>query len=109
MFKTMYSSINHEVASLMFKLEPPPESARPRSVFSDIAQSAVHQEFFGISTGQPGLPIPKTPQQAALQQSMPEENPRAPALTPVRSGPKVGRNDPCPCGSGKKYKKCCGH
>jgi len=26
----------------------------------------------------------------------------------VRSGEKVGRNDPCPCGSGKKYKKCCG-
>jgi preprotein translocase subunit SecA len=27
---------------------------------------------------------------------------------PVRVGPKVGRNDPCPCGSGKKYKHCCG-
>jgi preprotein translocase subunit SecA len=27
---------------------------------------------------------------------------------PVRRGEKVGRNDPCPCGSGKKYKKCCG-
>jgi len=27
---------------------------------------------------------------------------------PVRAGPKVGRNDPCPCGSGKKYKHCCG-
>jgi preprotein translocase subunit SecA len=27
---------------------------------------------------------------------------------PVRSGPKVGRNDPCPCGSGKKFKQCCG-
>jgi preprotein translocase subunit SecA len=27
---------------------------------------------------------------------------------PVRSGEKIGRNDPCPCGSGKKYKKCCG-
>jgi SEC-C motif-containing protein len=26
----------------------------------------------------------------------------------VREEPKVGRNDPCPCGSGKKYKKCCG-
>jgi preprotein translocase subunit SecA len=26
----------------------------------------------------------------------------------VRSGDKIGRNDPCPCGSGKKYKKCCG-
>ncbi len=32
------------------------------------------------------------------------------ALTPQISkpSPKVGRNDPCPCGSGKKYKKCCG-
>ncbi len=27
---------------------------------------------------------------------------------PVRTGPKIGRNDPCPCGSGKKYKRCCG-
>ncbi|MDH3771994.1 MAG: SEC-C metal-binding domain-containing protein, partial [Nitrospirota bacterium] len=27
----------------------------------------------------------------------------------VRSEPKVGRNDLCPCGSGKKYKKCCGN
>ena len=26
----------------------------------------------------------------------------------VRKGKKIGRNDPCPCGSGKKYKKCCG-
>jgi preprotein translocase subunit SecA len=25
-----------------------------------------------------------------------------------RKGPQIGRNDPCPCGSGKKYKKCCG-
>jgi uncharacterized protein YecA (UPF0149 family) len=25
-----------------------------------------------------------------------------------REEPRVGRNDPCPCGSGKKYKKCCG-
>jgi len=35
--------------------------------------------------------------------SVPEEKQR-----PVRVAPKVGRNDPCPCGSGKKYKKCCG-
>lgn len=30
------------------------------------------------------------------------------STTIVNSQPKVGRNDPCPCGSGKKYKKCCG-
>ena len=34
---------------------------------------------------------------------------QAPApQTVVRESPKVGRNDPCPCGSGRKYKKCCG-
>jgi len=31
-----------------------------------------------------------------------------PSATVRREGPKIGRNDPCPCGSGKKYKKCCG-
>jgi preprotein translocase subunit SecA len=33
---------------------------------------------------------------------------RQPVQQVVRSGEKIGRNDPCPCGSGKKYKKCCG-
>jgi preprotein translocase subunit SecA len=37
-----------------------------------------------------------------------EERPRAKQETVVRTQPKVGRNDPCPCGSGKKYKKCHG-
>jgi preprotein translocase subunit SecA len=32
----------------------------------------------------------------------------ATAQTVTREGPKVGRNDPCPCGSGKKFKKCHG-
>jgi SEC-C motif-containing protein len=31
-----------------------------------------------------------------------------PARPVVRQAPKAGRNDPCPCGSGKKFKKCCG-
>ncbi|MGA9572571.1 MAG: UPF0149 family protein [Lysobacterales bacterium] len=33
----------------------------------------------------------------------------APAASVIHSEPKVGRNDPCPCGSGKKFKKCCLH
>jgi len=32
-----------------------------------------------------------------------------PAAQPLRKGPQVGRNDPCPCGSGKKFKQCCLH
>ncbi|MBY5992129.1 preprotein translocase subunit SecA [Ferrimonas balearica] len=45
--------------------------------------------------------------QHAQSQGMGEEGGQAPAA-PQRQGPKVGRNDPCPCGSGKKYKQCHG-
>jgi uncharacterized protein YecA (UPF0149 family) len=39
----------------------------------------------------------------------PAEIPEPPEHVPFRrESPKIGRNDPCPCGSGKKYKKCCG-
>ena len=40
--------------------------------------------------------------QAALYKEQKESQ------TVRNEGPKIGRNDPCPCGSGKKYKKCCG-
>jgi preprotein translocase subunit SecA len=39
---------------------------------------------------------------------MPNEEMSKPKLEPVRVGPKTGRNEPCPCGSGKKYKACHG-
>lgn len=41
---------------------------------------------------------------AAFEQMVEEEEPQA---TVRRIGKKIGRNDPCPCGSGRKYKKCC--
>jgi uncharacterized protein DUF1186/SEC-C motif-containing protein len=46
-----------------------------------------------------------------LPEAIPDEAPADLAWRePVRQAqPKVGRNDPCPCGSGKKFKKCCGH
>ncbi len=34
--------------------------------------------------------------------------PRTESDAPVKAAPKIGRNAPCPCGSGKKYKRCCG-
>jgi len=38
-----------------------------------------------------------------------DEQPLPPPVEPIHSDQKeIGRNDPCPCGSGKKYKKCCG-
>jgi preprotein translocase subunit SecA len=46
-------------------------------------------------------------QHADYDEAFEEANQDAKA-EPVRVGPKVGRNDPCPCGSGKKYKQCHG-
>jgi preprotein translocase subunit SecA len=46
------------------------------------------------------------PQQFILSRG--EEAGQSKPQTVVREGKKVGRNEPCPCGSGKKYKKCCG-
>lgn len=51
----------------------------------------------------PPAPLPPPPRVPSILDM------EAPASEPVLSrGPRVGRNDPCPCGSGKKFKKCCG-
>jgi hypothetical protein len=44
----------------------------------------------------------------AVDERTPQRSPAIQrSLTPIRHQPKTGRNQPCPCGSGKKYKKCC--
>jgi preprotein translocase subunit SecA len=48
---------------------------------------------------------PQGPRQAAVATNRGQEAPPQPVR---RAGKKIGRNEPCPCGSGKKYKKCCG-
>ena len=71
----------------------------------NMPQQTSHQStsaFGGSTTGEdkkgPGSDIVS---EAAEELS--KEKPK-----PKRTGPKVGRNEPCPCGSGKKYKQCCG-
>ncbi len=46
--------------------------------------------------------------QARERQTAVSSQSQAQNTTIKRTTPKVGRNDPCPCGSGKKYKNCCG-
>jgi preprotein translocase subunit SecA len=54
-------------------------------------------------------PAPSGPQQFVLSRGDAEAQAQpSKGKTVKREGKKVGRNEPCPCGSGKKYKKCCG-
>jgi len=97
MFQEMISGIEDEAAEVIFKLRPAKEE-RFKGVFSSIAQQMVHPEVDKFEHPQEGTPM----ETIALTSPSGQE-------AQVPSGhPKVGRNDPCPCGSGKKYKKCCG-
>lgn len=52
----------------------------------------------------------KKEKERAIQAGLPtEDEPKLPEpVQPIHADKAPGRNDPCPCGSGKKYKKCCG-
>ncbi len=107
MFQMMYGSINQEVAEIIFRIQPiNQELHRPRGVFSALPKKLVHDEISGMShmaSQQPPM------QDMSPQRGAPPSAQKPREAEPVRNtGPKVGRNDPCPCGSGKKYKKCCG-
>jgi len=64
-----------------------------------------HNETSAFGGGQPGAQSRQSSKASDLVSEATNELSKPP---PKRSGPKVGRNDPCPCGSGKKYKLCCG-
>jgi preprotein translocase subunit SecA len=57
---------------------------------------------------QPQQPPPGGGQGARPTPRQPMPPQQMPPQTPVRAAPKVGRNQPCPCGSGKKFKNCHG-
>jgi preprotein translocase subunit SecA len=102
MFQEMFETIHIDVAEMIFKLQPIEESERISRVFGN-NQQAVHQEFSGMT----GVIQMAAPQGASPEAMAMPERPMPAAHRPSNQ-PKVGRNDPCPCGSGKKYKKCCG-
>jgi len=87
-----------------------PEAGRPQAPQGAQGASATPLPEFAPGTASHGVrgPAPAQRHGASGRGSAPDEGEQAPRLEPVRKGDKVGRNDPCPCGSGKKYKKCCG-
>ena len=66
-----------------------------QSLLAGITHDVAHT-IFRVTIAKEGAPAPSPMAQAAKRKEA------------VAVGQKVGRNDPCPCGSGKKYKKCCG-
>ena len=98
LFDTMVSKINNQTVSILMRGQiPVQEPAQIRQ-----AAPEEHQDMSKYREQKQDLNDPN--QQAAAQQDTREAIKREPA----RAEKTVGRNDPCPCGSGKKYKSCHG-
>ena len=101
LFEEMMDRIDTESVRFLFLVRPAEGEQAPRQA-ADAPEPARPKQF-GI---QQQLEKRQQRQQKDLQfQAGPAQ---AEAPKPVRAGAKVGRNDMCPCGSGKKYKKCHG-
>jgi len=117
LFQDMMDRIEDETARFLFFLQP---ASAGRPVFSEDGDSEWGQDSPGAPPDETGreeakesfvdltrnIQRKKDRELEALQFTGGDSS-AAPKQTVVK-GVKTGRNDPCPCGSGKKYKKCCG-
>ncbi len=99
LFDSMWESIGERVSDLIFRMESSLNEDFIRSTW--VEGQAKHEEA-ASTTDMAGAS--NTAAQQAAESSSQKEQAKA---DPIRNkGPRVGRNDPCPCGSGKKYKAC---
>lgn len=97
LFQTLLENLKTEVVKILFRVEPMTEEQleeverRQREQAEKQQLQMKHEEVSAMDEASSETETPAQEQQPF-----------------VRDGRKVGRNDPCPCGSGKKYKACCG-
>lgn len=96
LFEELWNRATEEMVKMLFLLRPITEEGKRELLTTQ--QKSQNIRYSGSEANPP----------VALRPNQPAESRTPTAVTPiVHSTPKVGRNAPCPCGSGKKYKKCC--
>ena len=120
MFEQMMHQIEEETAKSLIQLEPPKSAAAANALMVEEPDedelTMVHPsaQAYENNTGDGSSAAGKPAQPAdgliyhGSRSAPPSAEPRQQPQTFKREMPKVGRNDPCPCGSNKKYKKCHG-
>ena len=108
LFKAMLARLNNEAIELLMKLDLPIET-EVQSTNKEITQQHNYDKAQINQGSTSATSAPKFQgsegYQQAIEQSMPNVEKQKPV---VSTEPRIGRNDPCPCGSGKKYKQCHG-
>ena len=100
-FDNMLESIRRDVEGRIFKVKIQIQPAGAMPIRPQQRQMTAQHEQAGAAFD--ARKAQQTAQRSAMAQGRQAKN-----VTVVRTMPKVGRNDPCPCGSGKKYKNCHG-
>jgi preprotein translocase subunit SecA len=95
MFEAMEARIARDTLTFLMKVQVAVEAERVAGA-GDLSELPLARSGDGRSRREPTVAPARSLRAGA-----------APAMAPAMKA-KVGRNDPCPCGSGKKYKKCCG-
>jgi preprotein translocase subunit SecA len=113
MFSSMLDRVKHDTIAILCKIQ----IRRPEDVQAVEPEAPDPRTLRFQHAAAPSLTAPPAEPQPSLRPSSPIRGgqrmpPPPPTLEPVspyvREQPKVGRNEPCPCGSGKKYKQCHG-
>ena len=119
LFEDMMARIDNETIRYLFHIqmqqgEQPPEARRPEPPRTPPQSAAAAAASAAARVNEPQH-LPSVAREIERRQQRQQKDlqyqtgpAQAEAPKPVRVGAKVGRNDPCPCGSGKKYKKCHG-
>ena len=109
-FTEMLGGIDKEILGIVFKyqiqMEQAPSGLQQSPREQPVEMATVHEEATGM-----GFERIEQPEAQQVQESRGHQIQQPPTVgkrQPIRVEKKVGRNDPCPCGSGKKYKKCHG-
>jgi preprotein translocase subunit SecA len=100
-FQQMMAGVREKATDLIFRARLTGQTPQARSAYNVTSTTHEESEGYGVAENLRALP--------GEQSGSAEGGEVATAVkTIVREQEKVGRNDPCPCGSGKKYKRCCG-
>lgn len=93
MFEQMLHSIQDEIVRMVYRVQLRTETEPYRNPYRNVQMHSAEY-------------LPAIAEEEGIEDGQTSAKSRSVAA-PVRTKGKVGRNDPCPCGSGKKYKKCC--
>ena len=107
LFEAMLDRMNGEAIELLMKLDIPIEQ-KVQSTNVEVTHQNNYEKSVTNAEAAPTKQSARYPGSEGYDQAIRNSMPQQEKQTPVVADPKVGRNDPCPCGSGKKYKQCHG-